>query len=40
MSVHVCVCVRTGVCVLKAQDEAEEDRRVEWFDGKYKEFMF
>lgn len=27
----VCVCSR---------DEAVEDRRVEWFDGKQKEFMF
>lgn len=30
-----CVCV----CVC-SQDEAVEDRRVEWFDGKQKEFMF
>lgn len=29
----MCVCV----C---SQDEAVEDRRVEWFDGKQKEFMF
>lgn len=27
------------VCELKAEDEAVEDRRDEWVDGKEKEFM-